>query len=124
MDRESGGTAPAGAGGAGERAAHGHSASHDGELARLRLSKRHFMRATTQAELYGPSDAVDAGYLDKSVPAAELESVALAEAARLADLPRNAFATTKRSVNGELADRILRTLDEDMALITNGPDLG
>ena len=35
------------------------------ELARDRLSKRHFVRATVQAEIYTPDAAVDAGFLDR-----------------------------------------------------------
>ncbi len=91
------------------------------ELARLRLSKRHFVRATQHAELYAPEAAVDAGYLDRVVPPAELESTALAESARLAALPQPAFADTKRKANRALLHEIRSTLDADMARIQSGP---
>ena len=35
------------------------------ELARERLSKRHFLRATVQAEIYDPDSAIGAGFLDR-----------------------------------------------------------
>lgn len=91
------------------------------ELARLRLSKRHFVRATQQAELYTPEAALDAGYLDRVVPPAELERSALAEAARLAALPQPAFADTKRQANRALLHEIRSTLDADIARIQSGP---
>jgi enoyl-CoA hydratase/carnithine racemase len=57
---------------------------------------------------------VDAGYLDRVVPAERLEAEALAEAARLAELPRRAFAETKRGMRGALALRIRADLDENL----------
>jgi enoyl-CoA hydratase len=85
------------------------------ELANERLSKRHLLRATTLAEIYDPVAACDAGYLDRVVPAERLEQEALAEAARLAELPRRAFAETKRSLRGAMVDRIRAGLAEDLA---------
>ncbi len=37
------------------------------ELARQRLSKRHFQQATIQSQLYSPDEATDAGFLDRAV---------------------------------------------------------
>jgi enoyl-CoA hydratase len=91
------------------------------ELARDRLSKRHFARATSQAELYAPSAAVDAGFLDFVVPAAELEAAALAEAGRLAELPQPAFAETKAAVNRACVARIRESLTGEMGRLTRGP---
>jgi len=84
------------------------------ELARERLSKRHFLRATSQAEIYTPAEAVDAGYLDQVVDAAAHPAVARAEAARLAALPQRAFAETKRKLHQAAADHIRATLDADL----------
>jgi enoyl-CoA hydratase len=75
-------------------------------LANERLSKRHLLRATTQAEVYAPAAALDAGFLDRVVPAERLEAEAMAEGARLAELPRRAFSETKLALRGELAERI------------------
>jgi len=85
------------------------------ELAEERLSRRHLLRATTLAEIYDPVGARDAGFLDRVVPAERLEAEALAEAARLAELPRRAFAETKRALRGERVDRIRAGLDENLA---------
>ncbi len=85
------------------------------ELANERLSKRHLLRATLQAELYAPAAACDAGFLDRVVPAERLEAEALAEGARLAELPRLAFSETKRAVRGELVEKIRAGLAENLA---------
>jgi enoyl-CoA hydratase/carnithine racemase len=85
------------------------------ELANERLSRRHLLRATTLAELYDPVGACDAGYLDRVVPAEQLEAEALAEAARLAELPRRAFAATKLALRGAMVERIRSSIEQDLA---------
>jgi enoyl-CoA hydratase len=90
------------------------------ELARHRLSRRHFLRATSQAQIYDPDEAVDAGYVDQAVDADALEGVARGEAARLAQAPQPAFRHTKRSVHAAVVSQIRATLEEDMARLT-GP---
>jgi enoyl-CoA hydratase len=91
------------------------------EFARQRLSKRHFVRATTQAELYTPEQAVDAGFLDRVADPQGLFDAALGEAKRLGELPQPAFRDTKASVN-EAAIRTMReTLAADMEKLTGGP---
>jgi enoyl-CoA hydratase len=84
------------------------------EFANERLSKRHLLRATTLAELYGPAGACDAGYLDRVVPAERLEAEAMAEATRLAELPRRSFAETKRALRGAMVERIRAGLEHDL----------
>ncbi len=76
------------------------------EIARDRLSKRHFHRSVILAEIYTPEGAVDAGYLDRVVPAERLAEDAMAEAERLAALPRRAFSETKLRVRGASIERI------------------
>ena len=88
------------------------------ELARLRLSKRHFARATAQAEIYAPEPAVDAGFLDRVVEPAALLEASLGEARRLAALSPRGFAETKRRVNEPTAVRIRETLEGDLAGFT------
>jgi enoyl-CoA hydratase len=88
------------------------------ELARRRLSKRHFVRATTQAELYAPEVAVDAGYLDRVTSPEDLFDAALAEASRLAALPQPAFGATKRGVHGAFAANLRETLAADLKRLT------
>jgi enoyl-CoA hydratase len=63
-------------------------------FARERISKRHFLRSTVQAEIYDPAAAVDAGFLDRVATGDVLEE-SLAEATRLAKLPRAAYAESR-----------------------------
>ncbi len=85
------------------------------ELVEERISRRHRLRAATMAEIYGPEDAVDAGYLDRVAAPEELEGVLLEEAGRLAELPGRAFAETKQRQRGLVAERIRAGLDADLA---------
>lgn len=85
------------------------------EFARARLSKRHFLRATVQAEIYSPSGAVDAGFLDRVVPPERVFEEAIAEAERLAKLPRAAYLRTRSLAFGKSLDEIEATLEADMA---------
>ena len=84
------------------------------EVARERLSKRHFLAATAHARIYQPRDAVDAGYLDEVVPASDLLSAAKSKAEALADLKQPAFALTKKSAMRATLRHIRDTLEEDM----------
>lgn len=88
------------------------------ELARQRLSKRHFVAATTQARLYAPDEAVDAGYLDRVVSPEELLPAARAEATRLVQLPQPAFRETKMRAHGATAAFIREGLEEDVRGLT------
>ena len=85
------------------------------ELANERLSRRHLLRATTLAELYAPAVACDAGFLDRVVAPERLEAETLAEAARLAELPRRAFAETKGALRSAMVERIRNGLTRDLA---------
>jgi enoyl-CoA hydratase len=85
------------------------------EFARERLSKRHFQRATVQAEIYSPESAVDAGFLDRVVAPDDLFAAALEEAQRLAQLPRAPFARTRGTVRAAVLEKIEATLADDMA---------
>jgi enoyl-CoA hydratase len=66
------------------------------ELARERLAPTHLQRATALAEAFSPAGAVEAGFLDRAVPPADVEGAALEAAATLAGLPGGAHAGTKR----------------------------
>jgi enoyl-CoA hydratase len=88
------------------------------ELARDRLSKRHFTQATSQARIYDPETAMDAGYLDATEDADKLPAAALQLARGLSALPHPAFRETKRRERGATIDYIRRTLRDDVALLT------
>jgi enoyl-CoA hydratase len=65
------------------------------ELARHRLHPAHFDRAVVTAHMYGPDEAVAAGFLDQVVPAAELATAGREAATALAALDLAAHAATK-----------------------------
>jgi enoyl-CoA hydratase len=85
------------------------------ELARDRLRVTDLGAATLQAKIYGPDEAARVGYLDEVVSQEELVPRAMAEATRLAALPRTAFAATKERLRGRTIAHILGTLEADMA---------
>jgi enoyl-CoA hydratase len=92
------------------------------ELATARLSPRHLTRAAVQAEVYDPAGAVEAGYLDRVVPAEDCEAAAVTEARRLGEYRTGAYAHTKLALRQGLIDRVLAGLDADMASITAPTD--
>jgi enoyl-CoA hydratase len=93
-------------------------------LARNRLSKRHCLRATAQSEFYSPEAAVDAGFLDRVVPAEELLETAIAEASRLGELPQPAFGNTKRRAHEALLAEVRGNLHADLQALTGSSNIG
>ncbi|MEZ5247528.1 MAG: crotonase/enoyl-CoA hydratase family protein [Acidimicrobiales bacterium] len=92
------------------------------ELARERLSRRHFTAATLLGTVYSPTDAVDVGFLDRVVPAAEMESTVLELARGHADaLSPSGFARTRKNARQAMIDLAHRSLDEDMSAFTVKP---
>jgi enoyl-CoA hydratase len=85
------------------------------EFARYRLAPAHFEAAAVHARIYDPSGAVEAGYLDRLAPEDRVIDEARAEAARLADLPSDAFRHTKKRARSAVADLIRESLARDMA---------
>lgn len=85
------------------------------ELARERLSKRSFTAAVLQARIYDPAGAREVGYVDQVVPAADVESVAIAEAARLGQFRTGAYSLTKSQMRRFVIADVLADLDADMA---------
>ncbi|MDE0162971.1 MAG: enoyl-CoA hydratase-related protein [Acidimicrobiaceae bacterium] len=78
------------------------------ELARARLSHRHFAMACNAAQLYAPDEAVEAGFLD-SVTAGDVVEEACGVAADLVErLDPAAFEITRRITCGRLSDAIIR----------------
>lgn len=84
------------------------------EMARERLSKRHFLAATAHARIYSPREAVDAGYLDEVVPEGDVLAAATAKAVALGALTDPAYRLTKRSALRPTLQYIRDTLEEDM----------
>ena len=74
------------------------------ELARDRLRRSAFHRSVINAEMFDPVSAVDAGFLDKVVPAEQLQATALAAAQQLKKINMNAHKHTKLKVRKALLD--------------------
>jgi enoyl-CoA hydratase len=84
-------------------------------LAEDRLDRRHLVRATVAAEVFDPSGAVAAGYLDRVVPAAQVEGAAVEEARRLGGYSRTAYSQTKAVMRGALVARVREGAEADLA---------
>lgn len=81
-------------------------------LAQERLSKRHLQRAINLAEIYGPDDAVDAGYLDQVVPLEQVEATTIARAQTLAaSLDPKAHRETKHALRHAATQRLHQEVD-------------
>ncbi len=76
------------------------------EMGRDRLAPTAFQRATINAELYAPEEAIAVGYLDQVADAAGFDGTLTAAAEKLAELDPAAFAETKRRVRQPTLDRI------------------
>jgi enoyl-CoA hydratase len=87
------------------------------ELARDRLSRRHFVAATALGRVYNPNEAVDVGYLDRVASADRCVHEAIVSARKLADLPSGALAETKRLSREPLVELVIDTLEEDLATV-------
>ena len=74
---------------------------------------RDSVRSTTLGEIYNPAEAVTAGFLDRLVPADEVEAAALKVAEDLVPL-RYAFNTVKEYERSALLDRCRRCLEHDL----------
>jgi enoyl-CoA hydratase/carnithine racemase len=83
------------------------------ELARERLSVRHFQQATVGARMYDPDGAVDAGFLDAAVEPDALGDAAVVEARRWASLPRAAYRGQVLINRGDRLARLSEAIAED-----------
>ena len=83
-----------------------------------RLSKRHVHRATANARLTAPREAVDAGFLDEVVPAERVLDRAVEVATELADsLDPASYARTVAKVRGAVLDLMASQIAADRAVI-------
>lgn len=71
-----------------------------------RLSRRHLQPAVTHAALYNGAGAVEAGFLDVAVAPESVIETAIARAAALAELDREAYAGTVRALRGPALSRM------------------
>ncbi|MEM9070930.1 MAG: crotonase/enoyl-CoA hydratase family protein [Myxococcota bacterium] len=87
------------------------------ELARERLERRALVLATLGASIVDPATAAEIGFLDRVVDEEEVRDAAFAEAARLAKLPKAAYASTKRSIRSPVIAHIRATFEDDLARV-------
>jgi enoyl-CoA hydratase len=85
------------------------------ELMRYRLSPRFFSRAALTAEIFAPDDAVLAGFLDQTLPPAEVLVDALTLAARFKELDLRAHAETKKRVRADVFAAMRKGIELDDA---------
>ena len=83
------------------------------ELARARLTNSAFNRSVINAEMFDPTDAVHAGFLDKVVPAEELEAKAMEMAVQLTKLNMSAHRNTKLKTRKALLELLDQSIEID-----------
>ena len=83
------------------------------ELARDRLRKSAFNRSVINGELFNPQDAVDAGFLDKVVPAEQLLASALAVAQQMKKINMTAHKNTKLKVRKAMLESLDKAIELD-----------
>ena len=76
------------------------------EITRSRLAPSHFNRALVTAETYSPEGAVEAGFLDRVVPLADVAKEAASAARGLSKLNARAHAQTKLLVRERALEAI------------------
>ena len=86
-------------------------------LVRDRLREEFVDQATTGARMYGPPDALAAGFFHRVVVPAEVLDTAIAEASALVAEPAEAFRGDKQERVGPIAERMSDQLEKDMSLI-------
>jgi enoyl-CoA hydratase len=81
-------------------------------LARERLAPTHLGRATSNAEIYSPQGAVEAGFIDRVVPVDRLVDDAVERAQQLAKLDGRAHAATKLRLRAAALEQLRDSLSE------------
>jgi enoyl-CoA hydratase/carnithine racemase len=84
------------------------------ELARHRLTPPHYDAAVTSARMYGPQEAITAGFLDRVVPAEQLDDAALDAARALAQLDMRAHAASKLRARADLLSRLRAAIESEL----------
>ncbi len=85
------------------------------ELARDRLLPTELVASVVQAKIYDPESAVRAGWLDRVVAPEQVVAEARAEGARLSQLPKAAYAGSKRSLRRSTIEHVRDSLASNLA---------
>ncbi|MDH5490502.1 MAG: crotonase/enoyl-CoA hydratase family protein [Myxococcales bacterium] len=91
------------------------------ELARDRLLPTELFAAVVQAKIYDPEGAKRAGWLDRLTAPELVLPEAQTEAARLAKLPRGAYAASKRSLRRATLEHVRATLESNLHELLQTP---
>jgi enoyl-CoA hydratase len=94
------------------------------ELARHRLPPASFDRTTVCGAMYGPAEAVTAGFLDEVVAVDDLDTVAQERATILAALDRKAHAATKARVRAGSLQRLRDAIETELGGVRAGASAG
>ena len=86
------------------------------ELARHRLLPAYLQRTALTGEMFAPSEAMTAGFLDRLVPADRLQDAAGATAAVLDKLDRAAHASTKERLRKTTLAAVRAAIDLEITL--------
>jgi enoyl-CoA hydratase len=90
------------------------------ELTRHRLRPADFDRALNTAAMYEPAAAVEAGFLDRVVPAEEFPRASATAAEELAGLDAEAHAATKLRVRGRVIEAVRTAIDAELRQQSSG----
>jgi enoyl-CoA hydratase len=88
------------------------------EISKERLVGPHAHQAAIESRIYDPRTAVEAGFLDKVVPADDIYDAAMAEAARLAALPAAAYAGNAAKLRAAGIERLAAAVARDREAIS------
>ncbi len=87
------------------------------EICRQRLAPAHYNRAMLLSEVYSPAAAIDAGFLDRIVPPAELAQAARDTAEEFLKLDANAHTGTKLRAREHSLAALRTAIDSDDAAL-------
>lgn len=86
------------------------------EICRQRLMPAYFHRAVINAEIYRPEEAAEAGFLDRVVPAAELQVEARRVAVELTKLDAGVHSATKLRAREHALKAVRAAIEADAAV--------
>ena len=81
-------------------------------LTASRISDQHMTRVALLSEAYDPECAVDAGFIDETVDAQQLDARSMEIAEQLAQLPQSQFATNKLAIRASTLQAMQESLDQ------------
>jgi enoyl-CoA hydratase len=85
-------------------------------LAKDRLTKPAFQRSVINGELFSPADALNAGFLDRVVPAEHLLETALTVASQMKNINMKAHSKTKLKVRKDLLQALDVAIELDKTI--------